>query len=70
MADLAALIAWRDALKHRRFTGERAIEYDGKRVEFKSDQEMAEAIAALDRDIAALSKTPVGAVRLLPSKGL
>lgn len=70
MANLADLTAWRAALKRVRFRGERVVEYDGQRVEFKSDPELAAAIAAADREIASLSATPVNAIRMLPSKGL
>ena len=43
MADLAQLTAWRDALMAARYQNIRTIEYDGKRVTYASDAEMAAA---------------------------
>ena len=44
MADLAQLTAWRDALMAARYRGIRTVEYDGKRVTYASDGEMAAAL--------------------------
>ncbi|MFC3119898.1 phage head-tail joining protein [Jhaorihella thermophila] len=52
MADLAQLTAWRDALMAARYQGVRTVEYDGKRVTYASDGEMAAALADLNRQIA------------------
>ena len=41
MADLAQLTAWRDALMAARYQGIRTVEYDGKRVTYATDAEMA-----------------------------
>ena len=47
MADLAQLTAWRDALMAARYQGIRTVEYDGKRVTYATDAEMAAALEAL-----------------------
>lgn len=70
MVDVAELTAWRDKLKKARYVGLRVVEYDGMRIEYKSDTEMADAIAALDREISGQQATPVTTLRLLPGKGL
>lgn len=51
MADLAQLTAWRDALMAARYRGVRIVEYDGKRITYASDGEMAAALADLNRQI-------------------
>lgn len=54
MATLDELRAQRDALVQTRRQGVRAVQYDdGKRVEYRSDAELAAAIAEIDREIAA-----------------
>lgn len=65
----ADLIAWRDRLVRARLTGVRSVyDSDGSRIEYKSDTEMAAAIAAAD---AALQQTqPVKTIRFVTSKGL
>jgi hypothetical protein len=45
MTDLAQFTAWRDALMAARHRGVRTVEYDGKRVTYASDGEMAAALA-------------------------
>jgi hypothetical protein len=47
MAELAQLTAWRDALMASRYQGIRTVEYDGKRVTYATDGEMAAALADL-----------------------
>ena len=51
MADLAQLTAWRDALMAARYQGVRTVEYDGKRVTYATDSEMAAALGDLNRQI-------------------
>ena len=71
MATLADLITWRDALHQARFAGVRAVEYDGRRTEFRSDTEMRAALADLDRRIeAAQGTTRIRMVRIASSKGV
>jgi len=70
MTDLAQLTAWRDALLAARYRGVRTVEYDGKRVTYATDGEMAAALADLDRKIAAASGSRVAVVRIASSKGV
>lgn len=69
MADLAQLTAWRDALMEARYKGVRTVEYDGKRVTYATDAEMATALTDLDRRIAAATAR-VSVVRIASSKGV
>ncbi|TMV83113.1 hypothetical protein FGG78_23235 [Thioclava sp. BHET1] len=69
MADLAQLAAWRDALMAARYRGVRTVEYDGKRVTYASDGEMASALPDLNRQIAGASER-ISVVRIQSSKGL
>ena len=70
MADLAQLTAWRDALMAACYRGVRTVEYDGKRVTYATDGEMAVALADLDRKIAAAGGSRVSVVRIASSKGV
>jgi hypothetical protein len=72
VATLAELIERRETLASARANGLRAFQYsDNSRAEYKSDAEMASAIAALDREIASASGTPrVSVIRISSSKGL
>ncbi len=70
MADLAQLTAWRDALLRARYAGIRTVEYDGKRITYGSDAEMANALSDLERRIAATSAQPITQVRITSSKGV
>ena len=69
MADLAQLTAWRDALMAARYRGDRTVEYDGKRVTYASDGEMAAALADLNRQITGATAR-ISVVRIQSSKGL
>ena len=69
MADLAQLTAWRDALMAARYRGVRTVEYDGKRVTYATDSEMAAALADINRQIAGASGR-ISVVRIQSSKGL
>ena len=69
MADLAQLSAWRDALMAARYQGIRTVEYDGKRVTYTSDGEMAAALADLNRQIAGTTGR-ISVVRISSSKAL
>ena len=53
-----------------RYWGVRTVEYDGKRVTYASDAEMAAALADLDRKIAAAGGSRVSVVRIASSKGV
>jgi uncharacterized protein YdbL (DUF1318 family) len=70
VADLAQLTAWRDALMAARYQGVRTVEYDGKRVTYATDAEMAAALADLNRQIAAAGPQRISVVRIQSSKGL
>lgn len=71
MADLAQLIAWREALQGARFRGTKVVETADKKIEYKSDAEMAAALAELDRQInQAQSGNRITCIRIASSKGL
>lgn len=70
MADLAQLTAWRDALMAARYQGVRTVEYDGKRVTYATDAEMAAALGDLKRQISATGSQRISVVRIQSSKGL
>jgi hypothetical protein len=69
LAGPAQLTAWRVALLAARYRGIRTVEYDGKRVTYASDGEMAAALADLDRQIAGASAPRVAQVRISSAKG-
>jgi hypothetical protein len=52
--NLEELTTHREALLKARFRGVRTVEYDGKRVTYASDAEMAAAIQDIERRIADL----------------
>lgn len=64
------LAEWRDRLKEARYSGtRRARDSTGEEIEYKSDSEMAKAIAAIDAEL----KPPQqrhATVRFQTSKGL
>lgn len=62
------LIKRRDALASARFQGARVVQFADRMVTFRSDAEMAQLIAILDRQIR--GDTPVSTVRITSSKGL
>ena len=67
---LAQLQAWRDTLMASRLSGIRsATDENGESVQYSSDSEMAAAIAAADRELAARAR-PVHTIRFRTSKGL
>jgi hypothetical protein len=69
MADVTQLEAWRDALMAARYRGTRTVEYDGRRVSYATDAEMATALADLERRIAA-ARNRVTQVRINATKGV
>ena len=69
MADLAQLTAWQNALMAARYQGVRTVEYDGKRITYASDGEMAAALADLNRQITGVAGR-ISVVRIQSSKGL
>jgi len=70
-AALSDLTAWRDKLMEARLRGVRRVrDSDGSEVEYRSDTEMARAIAAADRAIAeATTGRPVLSIKFNTSKG-
>ncbi len=70
MPSVTDLQAWRDLLVEQRAQGIRTVEYEGFRVEYRSDAEMAAAIADLDRRIADASGTGPVTVRFSTNKGV
>lgn len=70
MATLAELQSFRAALASARYSGVLTVERNGKKLTYKSDADLAAAIAAVDRDIAAAIATPIRTVRVATSKGL
>jgi hypothetical protein len=70
MTDTIQLTQWRDALMAARYKGVRTVEYDGKRVTYATDTEMANALADLDRKIANNGDSKVSVVRIQSSKGV
>lgn len=70
MTDTTQLTQWRDALMAARYKGVRTVEYDGKRVTYATDAEMANALADLDRKIAKNGDSKVSVVRIQSSKGV
>ncbi|MDI6026098.1 hypothetical protein QBK99_07850 [Corticibacterium sp. UT-5YL-CI-8] len=70
-ASLAQLIAWREALFESRMSGVFSVtDQNGERVTYKSDAEMARALAAVESMIAAAGRTRTGTFRVQTSKGL
>jgi hypothetical protein len=74
VATLSEMQTQLDALRKARASGVRRVEYTangvGHSTEYRSDGELAAAIADLERRIAAVSRTPVRHVHFNSSKGL
>jgi len=68
VTDTAQLTQWREALMAARYQGVRTVEYDGKRITYATDTEMANALGDLERRIASTSRISV--VRIQSSKGV
>jgi hypothetical protein len=68
---LQELTTARDGLLRARAQGvRRYVDQNGESVEYKSDSEMARALAALDSEIAAASSGPPSTIIFRTSKGL
>ncbi|PPB79357.1 hypothetical protein LV82_02975, partial [Albidovulum inexpectatum] len=65
----ASTASVQDALMAARYRGVRTVEYDGKRVTYASDGEMAAALADLNGQIAGATDR-ISVVRIQSSKGL
>ncbi len=71
MLTLEQLQQFRDRLLSSRMSGVLSVtDQNGERVEYKTDAQMAGAIAACDREIAALSGRPARTILFRTSKGL
>lgn len=71
MATADDLRAWRSNLWQARMRGVREVrDQNGEAVTFKSDGEMAKAIAAADAELAALERPRVSTVIFRTSKGV
>lgn len=68
--EVSELEVLRDELIRARARGVRVTVYEGKRLEYGSDAEMAAAIADLDHRISRVSRTPIRTVRAISSKGV
>ncbi len=65
------LEAMRDELMRARASGTRSVRFsDGRAVEYKTDGEMAAAIAAIDRQIAQARSPRAGGLAFSASKGV
>ena len=60
----------RDALIRARASGVRVTQFDGKRVEYANDAEMAKAIADLETRIRTASAPRPGSISFSSSKGM
>jgi len=68
---LGELTAARDSLFRARAGGVRRVkDQNGEEVEYRSDAEMARALAALDAEIAAASRRPASTILFRTSKGI
>ncbi len=70
MADLVTLQAQRDALLEARSNGVLTVEYEGRRVTYKADAELAAALANVEQRIAALDGRRITEIRVKSAKGL
>ena len=70
MATLAEMQVQLDVLRKARASGLRKVEYEGRSTEYKSDGEMASAIADLERRMQASSGRPVRHVYFNSTKGV
>lgn len=72
MATLDELLSRRDALRRLRADGVASLKTGDSQVDYRSDAELAAALADLDRQIAAARPggSPVAVVRFNTSKGL
>ena len=68
--DPTELETLRDALIRARASGVRVTQFDGKRVEYANDAEMAKAIADLETRIRTASAPRPGSISFATSKGM
>lgn len=68
--DPTELATLRDALIRARASGVRVTQYDGKRLEYANDAEMAKAIADLETRISRAASPRPGSITFSTSKGM
>lgn len=70
MPDLTALRRYRDDLQDARFSGVRTVrDSNGEEITYRSQSEIERAIAAIDSEIASLSRRRSSLIYLQTSKG-
>lgn len=70
-ASLTQLQAWRDSLLEARLSGVREVsDQNGESVAYRSDAEIARALAAADAAIAAAQRTLPNTILFKTSKGI
>lgn len=70
MATVAELTDRLDKLRAARASGARSFQYGEKRVEYRSDAELAAAIADLEHQLAGERGIRIHTIRITASKGL
>jgi len=71
MASLDELTSMRARLFDARMSGIREVQdQNGERIVYRSDSEMARAMAALDAEIAGVASKPASTIHFKTSKGL
>jgi hypothetical protein len=66
-----ALLKWRDSLIESRLSGTREVrDQNGESVTYKSDSEMASAIAFAEKRIAAFNQAMPKSINFICSKGI
>jgi hypothetical protein len=71
VATLAQLQDWRDRLKDARYSGVRSVrDSNGEEVQYRSDSELARALAAVEAEIAGASRPRQSIIYPLTSKGV
>jgi hypothetical protein len=65
------LIRFRDDLRRARFNGIREVQdQNGERIVYRSDTELARALAAVEAEIAGAVSRPANTIRFRTSKGV
>lgn len=71
MADLTQLRRHREQLEHIRYSGTRSVrDSNGQEIQYRSQGEIERAIAAIDSEIAALTRRRHSLIHLQTSKGI
>ena len=70
MVSISELMAFRDALLKARYSGTKTVEYEGRRVSYATDAEMAAALADIERRINGEETGRVTMVRINSNKGV